>query len=127
MSNVQPTNPFKFNFQNMKKIKQSLTFSPDGDFAEQRTAILKKLRELIAMPTPLAQCSPIVEAVMTDDPRFDEIRMVFESEPGFFIPAHLIYPKNLKKKNSSCRLLARSFSRHARVVSAQAIPFKRAD
>lgn len=98
MERIQPTNPFKFNLQNMKKTKQSLMFSPNDDFAEQRTAISKKLRELISMQTPLAQCTPIVEAVMTDDPRFDEIRMVFESEPGFFIPAHLVYPKSFKDK-----------------------------
>ena len=47
------------------------------------------------MPTPLDCCTPIIEKTITEDPRFDENRIVFESEPGFFIPAHLVYPKKI--------------------------------
>ena len=98
MHNVQFTDPFEFNCQNIKKMKQSMSFSSKGNFAEQKAAISQKLRELLAMPTPLEECTPIVDDVITDDPRFDEIRLAFESEPGFFIPAHLIYPKNFSGK-----------------------------
>ena len=94
MENVKLIDPFVFNYQKIKKMNQTMSFSPSADFNDQKAAISQKLRELIAMPAPLEMCTPIVEDVMTDDPRFGEIRFAFESEPGYFIPAHLIYPKN---------------------------------
>ena len=98
MGTVRPTDPFVINCRKMKATERPLTFSPNGDFVAQKDAISQKLRELIAMPKPLAHCSPTVEDVIADDPRFDEIRIIFESEPGLFIPAHLIYPKQITGK-----------------------------
>ena len=98
MGRIQPTDPFAFNYRSIQQMRQSMSFSPDRDFGEQREAIFQKLRELLAMPALPEACTPIVEKVMTDDPRFDEIRLIFESEPGYFIPAHLVYPKNCKEK-----------------------------
>ena len=98
MGRIQPTDPFAFNYRSIQQMRQSMSFSPDRDFGEQREAVFQKLRELLVMPALPEACTPIVEKVMTDDPRFDEIRLVFESEPGYFIPAHLVYPKNCKEK-----------------------------
>jgi len=98
MEDIKPTEPFSFYYNKLKTVKQTMTFDPNADFVSQRQAISKKLRELIAMPKPLAECKPIIVETCTDDPRFDEVRFLFESEPDFFIPAHLIYPKQITGK-----------------------------
>lgn len=94
MNVLHPTEPFAFNYDKLKSVAQSMTFDPNGDISGQRDAISAKLAELIAMPTRLDVCTPIITERYTDDPRFDEVRFLFESEPGFFVPAHLIYPKD---------------------------------
>ena len=98
MEQRSPTEPFSFNYEKLKRVKQTMRFDPDSDFAVQRDAMASKLRELIAMPTPLAECKPIIVERYTDDPRFDEVRFLFESAPDFFIPTHLIYPKEITGK-----------------------------
>ena len=90
--------PISLNIQKLKTLKQTMTFSPELNYEEQRQAISDKFRELIQMPQPLAKCSPIIESIDKSDPRFDEIRFTMESEPGFFVPMHLIYPKNINEK-----------------------------
>ena len=98
METIKPTEPCSFYYNKLKTVKQTMTFDPNADFVSQREAISKKLRELIAMSKPLDACEAIVVERRTDDPRFDEIRFLFESEPGFFVPAHLVYPKQVKDK-----------------------------
>jgi len=87
-------NPILWNTQKIKEIKPAMTFSAEGDYTEQKKAILQKFKELIHAMEPLETCSPRMEAVDTSDPRFDEVRFSIETEPDFFVPAHLIYPKN---------------------------------
>ncbi len=98
MNDVKPTNPLTYNYEKLKKIKPTMTFSTDGDFDTQKSAISMQLQKLVSMPSPLAKCEPILVEKITDDDRFDEARIIFESEPGFFVPAHLIYPKNTTEK-----------------------------
>lgn len=98
MEYIKPTEPFSFHYKMLKQVKQTMTFDPTQDFVLQREAIAGKLRELIAMPKPLERCKPIIIDAYTDDPRFDEVRFLFESEPDFFVPAHLIYPKEITQK-----------------------------
>jgi hypothetical protein len=97
MSNIKPTEPFSFNYNKLKQVDQSMSFDPCGDFDSQKRKISEKLRDLISMPTPLDVCDAIALETYTDDPRFDEVRFLFESEPGFFIPAHLVFPKKIKE------------------------------
>lgn len=87
--------PFVLNLNKLRAIKPALTFSPEKDYEEQKTAIAAKFKELVKMPEPLKECVPIIEYTTSEDPRFDEIRFAIESEPGFFVPAHLLYPKNI--------------------------------
>jgi len=98
MNTVKPTNPFEYNYARLKNIKPTLFFSPNADFEMQKTAISKKLRELIRISKPLDSVRVVVGEVESSDPRFDEVRILFESEPNFFVPAHLIYPKNYAGK-----------------------------
>lgn len=98
MNDILPTNPFLANIKKLKNVKQTMKFNPDVDFSEQRKAISQEFCKLIKMPKSLTAPVPIAPKVDTSDSRFDEIRFFVESEPDFYVPAHLIYPKNLSKK-----------------------------
>lgn len=98
MTDIKPGNPFYRNAEKLKAVKQTMSFNPDSDIFEQRKAIMHKFLELIRMPRSLTNPTPIIEKTYTDDPRFDEIRFLIETETDFYIPAHLVYPKNLTEK-----------------------------
>ena len=83
MTTPKASNPLLFNYEQLKQTKQTLAFRPDEDYARQKNAIDQKFRELLKMPPLLEKCIPITEDVDTSDPRFDEIRMTIETEPGF--------------------------------------------
>ena len=93
MTNIKLGNPFYKNIEKLKAVKQTMSFNPDTDIFEQRKAIMEKFLELIKMPTPLTKPNVIIEKTYTDDPRFNEIRFLIETETDFYIPAHLLYPK----------------------------------
>ncbi len=75
-----------------------LSYSPDKSFEEQRAAIEERFRELAAIPEKRTEPVPLIEFVNNDDERFDEIRFRFESEPDFFVPAHMLLPKHYEGK-----------------------------
>lgn len=77
-----------------ENMRPTLSYNPKKDFAVQQTAVREKLCELLRMPKKLTNPTPIIEWEDKSDPRYDEIRFKFESEPDFFVPAHLILPKN---------------------------------
>lgn len=72
-----------------------LSFDPRKPFNRQKTAIRAKYTELLKMPEKTLRGVPTVEWEKTDDPRFDEIRFSVETEPGFFVPCHMLLPKGL--------------------------------
>ena len=53
----------------------------------------KTLYGLLGMPQKTTNPKPVIEFEKTDHEDYDEIRFHVESEPGFFVPAHLILPK----------------------------------
>ena len=71
-----------------------LTVNPNGNLTQQKDKMLQHYQNLIRMPTKTTQAGALIDFVSCDDPRFDEIRFTFESEPGFFVPAHLLLPKS---------------------------------
>ncbi|MDW7657283.1 MAG: alpha/beta hydrolase family protein, partial [Bacillota bacterium] len=71
----------------------SMAFDPDGDFGAQQQAMRIKYMELVNPPAKTADPTPVIEFTHQDDPRFDEIRFYFASEPDLMIPAHLLLPK----------------------------------
>lgn len=77
-----------------------LRFDPAGDFAEQQAVMRRKYTELVNPPEPSADPAPVIEYEQQDDPRFDEIRFHFTSEPGLLIPCHLLLPKGSRKAGS---------------------------
>ncbi len=68
-------------------------YKADADFTTQQAAIREKFCELLGMPEEAGKAEVVVEYTDENDPRFDEIRFHFESEPGLDVPCHLILPK----------------------------------
>jgi cephalosporin-C deacetylase-like acetyl esterase len=75
-----------------------LSYDENKDFELQKHAIHNKLLEILAMPKKKISPVPIVEFESTINDGYDEIKFTFESEPNFFVPAHLILPKKRKDK-----------------------------
>ena len=75
-----------------------LAYDPDKDLATQKAQIEEKFRQLLGMPEEKGACRLEVEYTDDTDPRFDEIRFHFESEPGLDVPGHLILPKDRDPK-----------------------------
>ena len=81
-----------------KERELPLAYTSDKPLEEQRTAMEEVFRSLTNPPEKMTRPKPIIEFEKTDDPRFDEIRFSFESEPDFFVPAHMLLPKNRQGK-----------------------------
>jgi len=75
-----------------------LAYDPAKTLEEQKIAIEAKFRELVGMPEKHTDPKPILDFIRRDDERFNEIRFRFESEPGLFIPCHMLLPKNYSGK-----------------------------
>lgn len=74
-----------------------LSFDPAKPLEEQKAAIREKYIQLLKMPEKTLHGEMTVEWEKGDDPRFDEIRFSVETEPGFFVPCHMLLPKGLAK------------------------------
>ena len=77
--------------------KPLYSFDPAADLAAQKQRMQDKLFELMAPPVKRTSPEPVIEYISDADPRFDEIRFRFESEPNFFVPAHMLLPKGAWK------------------------------
>ena len=76
-----------------KEKKPVYSFSEEEDFTAQQEAVQQKYQEIIGLPEKSITAKPVIEYTDTTDPRFEEIRFKFASEPEFFMPAHLLLPK----------------------------------
>ena len=72
-----------------------LKYDPNKDIESQRKAMSEKFRELLGIPEVVTEAKPIVEFIDKSNPEYDEIRFKFETEPKFFVPAHLLLPKGV--------------------------------
>ena len=75
-----------------------LSFDGNKDFQSQKDNIRKKFIELLGMPEKRTNPKPIIEYEKLSHECYDEIRFHFESEPNFYVPAHLILPKERLEK-----------------------------
>lgn len=90
--------PFIYHIEQMKTITPIFSFDSTKSFTEQKKGIYEKYMELIKIPAKKTRPIPIIEYEDTTNSEFDEIRFVIESEPGFFVPAHMLIPKKRKDK-----------------------------
>lgn len=75
-----------------------LAFTPEKNFVEQQAAVRERLLALMKMPEKLTDPVPLTEWEDNSSAEFDEIRFHFESEPDFYVPAHLVLPKKREGK-----------------------------
>ncbi len=87
------TDPIAYHIAQEKAFVPSMSFDAKKDFFSQKSALLEKFKELISVPEKKTNPIPLIEYTDTSDERFDEIRFSVESEPGFFVPAHMLLPK----------------------------------
>ncbi len=73
-----------------------LSFDDTKPIAPQKEAIRKKYAELLKMPKQKGAAKVELEWKKEEDPRFNEWRFSVETEPGFFVPAHMLLPKDLQ-------------------------------
>jgi len=73
-------------------------YDPAKTLEEQSMAIEAKFRELLGMPEKQTDPKPVIDYIRKDDERFNEIRFKVESEPGFFVPCHMLLPKQYEGK-----------------------------
>ena len=88
------TNPMKYHVPQLKAVRPAMSFDPAADFDVQKKALRARLEELLCVPERTGACVPLIEYEDRSDPRFDEIRFLTETEKGFFVPSHLLLPKN---------------------------------
>jgi len=72
------------------------SYDPEEPLAPQRARADRLFRSLTGIDRmPASGDAPKVrtEFLTDEDPRFTEMRFSFESEPGFFVPAHLLIPQ----------------------------------
>ena len=82
----------------IKNREYPLAYDPAKTLEEQKIAVEAKFRELVGLPEKQTDPKPVVDFIRKDDERFNEIRFKFESEPGFFVPCHMLLPKNYEGK-----------------------------
>ncbi len=90
--------PQLLHIRNAKECILPLKYDNTKDVYMQKKIIKEKYLELLGMPEKQTDPVPYVEYTKTDNEDFDEIRFTFESEPGFYIPAHLLLPKKTEFK-----------------------------
>lgn len=89
--------PSLFYQEELRRTKPLLEYDPAQDFAAWRERVREKFTELLRRPGVRTRPEMIVEYTDDSDPRFDETRFSFESEPGYFVPCHLLIPKGAEK------------------------------
>ena len=82
-------------------------FDPTQPLEPQRVRADRVFRSLCGwdkMPDPDSPPRVVREFAEDGDPRFTEMRFSFESEPGFYVPAHLLIPKAASAHSRGGRL-----------------------
>lgn len=85
--------PQKLHMKTALENAFAMSFDESKNFYAQKDQIFAKLLDLLCMPVKKTNPKPFIEYEDKNNSRFDEVRFSFESEPGFFIPAHLLLPK----------------------------------
>ncbi|MBE6688204.1 MAG: hypothetical protein E7588_02870 [Ruminococcaceae bacterium] len=89
-------NPSTFHKELIKTITPEFTYNDGCDYAEWREKVKNKYAEIIKKPAKTIDAKPEIEYT-EDKETYTEIRYSFESEPGYFVPCHLLIPKAAKK------------------------------
>lgn len=81
--------------QMTKRIKPSMAYSEDTEFAEWQKQARIKLEELLGLP--LEHCDIDFKVLQNEDEEeYQRVIFEFQSEPGYYVPCTLLVPKNIK-------------------------------
>ncbi len=84
----------------VKQLKPELSFSENADFAEWKTRLGEKLRELLGLREIEKNACPLVVDIEWEEKRegYTITRFTFESEPGAAVPCYLLVPDTKAEK-----------------------------
>ena len=91
-------NPHVQHHQLMQDIQPDMRYQPGEDVLAWQQKARAKLAEVLGLPVISCEENLRIEYQKEDDPVWNEIRFLFESEPGVDVPCHLVYPKNAQGK-----------------------------
>ncbi len=97
MIDVKICDSHQFEFELLKKSKPVLGFSEDVDFAEWQTAVRNKLTEILGLPLGVCESELDIEYEKRCEKHI-EYRFTVQTEPGYFVPCHLLVPLLSKEK-----------------------------
>ncbi|MBQ8229263.1 MAG: acetylxylan esterase [Clostridia bacterium] len=83
-----------------KNTKQALAFDGNQNYGEWKELVCDKLLELVGMDKIAANACPLNVTVEKEEQKdgYKQIRFVFESEKGAFVPCYLLVPDTGKEK-----------------------------
>jgi dienelactone hydrolase len=85
------TTPHKHNLSLLSAIKPAMRYDGSESFTSWQTCAREKLNELLGLPFQV--CDDLFEIEYTEKrDGYTEIRFVFQSEEGYFVPCHLLIP-----------------------------------
>ena len=84
----------------IKTMQKKLAFCPNGDYASWREKVGKKLYELLGIAEIEKNACALQLSVESEVQKegYKQIRFVFESEQGAFVPCYLLIPDTGKEK-----------------------------
>ncbi len=80
------------------QLKRPLTVDPEKPLQAQKEQVYARLTALLRMPQGDCRGHLTVQWENKENPAYNEIRFQIETEPGFFVPAHLLLPKEYTGK-----------------------------
>ena len=84
----------------MNSQTPQLTFNGDRDYSKWKTEVREKLMELVGMKNIEKNACPLNLQIESEEQKdgYKQIRFVFESEKGAFVPCYLLIPDTGKEK-----------------------------
>ena len=83
-----------YEFYKLKSTSPILAFSPDRSYGEWREQVREKLTELLGLPLEEC-CSELSVEYKHEKDTHTEYRFTVQTEPGYYVPCHLLIPKGI--------------------------------
>ena len=85
-----------YEYKSFCSTKPKFAYDPSQSFLEWQKCARKKLTELLGLP--LEECDPCLEIEYKKETAdFTEYRFTIQTEPGYYVPCHLLLPNRNEK------------------------------